>query len=549
MTNPDYSNLPSSLPVTSAKDEGKVTFSVRSELVVVPVVVTDGKNHLRGLKKEDFSVFENGKEQTISSFEEVTTDSSPVQRLQSEQDQFKNVFTGSPGARRVTLIVLDEVNTPFMDQAYARGQLVKYLSQHLQASDLVSLITMNWKGMRVIHDFSSDPAILIAALNKVSGSLPQLTDQERAVQGATSNSPFINRPIARLSPATIDSDATALTDFVQEADRSAVNYRQAAAIEATLACFLQLAQAYQGVPGRKSLVWLTGGFPFTLTDQNSLPGSGLGALYERAMQLMNQANIAVYPVDAAGLVNFGYSATAPLTARGRVTANINRVWLQGDVHATLADFAQMTGGRAFYDRNDLDTGISQASQDSSHYYVLGYYLDQKDRSPGWRKLKVKVRRDGAHILARNGFFVTPATMNAEASKRYDIREALFSPLDATALPVAVKWMEISHDGGKQRVAFLIGTPGKNIGIDPANHNRVSVEVAAIVKKPDGTQVDGISRDLNADLKSDAIDNFTKTLLTHQDQFELKSGDYTVKFVMRDNLTGKLGSVVAPLKVP
>ena len=129
----------------------------------------------------------------------------------------------------------------------------------------------------------------------------------------------------------------------------------------------------------------------------------------------------------------------------------NTNWRRMDTQATYETFASMTGGRPYYNSNDLVKGFRDAVRDSSEYYMLGYYLDHSDTKPGWRKLRVKVDREHAEVRARSGFFVTKTTVDPGTSRDIDVKLALESPMDYTALPVVVHWdtIEAAKEPGKK----------------------------------------------------------------------------------------------------
>src|SRR5579871_4804132 len=141
------------------------TLKSRSELVVVPVVVTDKSgDHVSGLKKEDFVLQENGVEQPISFFEEITTSPQRPARVQPHDNTFSNMLAEQPAAQRVTIMILDLLNTKFQDQKRVHDELVKFLSG-LDAAEPTALYVLTQTGLRTIHDFSTDPRVLIAAVH------------------------------------------------------------------------------------------------------------------------------------------------------------------------------------------------------------------------------------------------------------------------------------------------------------------------------------------------------------------------------------------------
>src|SRR5450755_2665058 len=173
------------------KENSELKFTARTELVLIPTLVTDkSHNHIGGLKKEDFTVLENGVEQKVATFEEITSAAQRWSRpgnpnASSNSNDFSNMLAGQPANRRVTLIVLDLLNTPFVDQAYARKDLLKYLTQSVDQREPTALYTLNRNGLHIIHDFTTDPRVLVAALHKVKGDAAPMADNGGTVEAIT----------------------------------------------------------------------------------------------------------------------------------------------------------------------------------------------------------------------------------------------------------------------------------------------------------------------------------------------------------------------------
>jgi len=169
-------------------EAAQATFTSRSELVLVPAVVSDKAGaHVTGLKKEEFTVLENGAEQKIATFEEVNSDPARAgRRAPTKPGEFTNEIIGdSRSMRRVTVIVFDLLNTGFPDQAYARSQLLKYLSQSLDRREPTGLYLLNIHGLHVVHDFTGDPEVLIAAVKKALGEPMPAVDTGSDLQAIT----------------------------------------------------------------------------------------------------------------------------------------------------------------------------------------------------------------------------------------------------------------------------------------------------------------------------------------------------------------------------
>lgn len=518
-----------------------VTFKSQTSMVQVPAIVVDkdGK-HLHGLTQSDFRVFENGIEQKIANVQEVTPISLPAQ-VATLPNTYTNVLFDSDQPCRLTVLVLDAINTPYSDQETGRENLVKYLSQNLNTKQSVALMQITDKGIRRLSGITDDPGALLTILKNVKGDTP---DTEAFA----------------VSPERFTSGPERL-HLEQLAAQTEAQTRQEQAIERTMRAFLAIAWSVSGVPGRKSLIWATGSFPFYIEAGSPEPDNPLLALlYERTMEALNDAQISVYPIDVRGLVadsagsgpppihdllnntvgsqNWGGATIDAKSARNQL--------LDSTLH-NLQVFADMTGGRAFYNRNDLSTGFQQAIDDSSSYYVLGYYRNSKDKKPGWRKLDVKLNREGSQVRARSGFFVGKTTLNPESTQQADENFALMSPFDSTGVPLMVRWNDATPNSGKdRRREFAMIVPASNV-VQAADSNRVNVDFIWEATK-NGSSVVKDGHNLKGDVNTEGLARLKREGVYYKNSLKLPPGEYQVKFVVRDNLSGRVGSITTPLSI-
>ena len=536
------------------ENNAEVKFTSRAELVLIPTLVTDKSGaHITGLKKEDFTLLENGAEQKIATFEEITSDPHYWPRP-ANPNEFSNSPAGGSSARRITLIVLDFINTPFMDQANARKELLKYLTQSVDRREPTGLYTLTRGGVRVIHDFTSDPRVLVAALHRVKGDPLQTVDSQEDVEAVTgSASPDGS---AGVDPGAVQSEADKLQTMMEDQELNFQSFEQRLAITYTLEGMQQMAQALSGFPGRKSIIWAGGGFPFSVSDNTmQLAPAGRDTLtdvmplYEHTWQLLNDAQIALYPLDVKGL-QVVTTPSASVRNPGRNYAR-NMSWRQTDTQSTFQTFAAMTGGRAYYNSNNLAKGFRAAVADSAQYYMLGYYLNQSNTKPGWRKLAVKVKREHVEVRARSGFFVTKATVDPGTNSNSDILSALRSPLDYTSLALVARWDNTTagKDPGKKHILYQLRVTADSELIDNSDNNHIALEFVALVKTPEGKPVDKpVGQTINAHLNAEQLSSMLQKGAAYTGALDLAPGEYSVRFVVRDNLSGRVGSVSAPLKV-
>ncbi|HZQ70004.1 MAG TPA: VWA domain-containing protein [Terriglobales bacterium] len=544
-------SLPGRYNVAHAYEEGKVEFKSETVLVQVPMIVSDkAGTHVHGLGRADFTVLEDGKPQKIATFEEIEPSRAPLD-LPKGKTQFVNLAAAGDAPRSIVVFALDTVNTPYLDQYYGRKQLIEYLADHVASGQVLSLVLITSRGVKVIHDFTADPGELIKALQNVKGEIPTMQGVDVDVQAAA----VVGRDLPDSAVASLNNIAPraqtqpALEDFLRNGEATLARMQQDQAIEHTMKAFLTIAWSLSGVPGKKSIIWATGGFPFFIDSPAAVPGGHLSLLYERAMQALNDAEISVYPVDVRGLVNYtvsDLSSTGGGSSYARSVAA--RAWLQDSTQEMLRDFAEMTGGRAFYNSNDLEKGYNRAVDDSSSYYVVGYYLDTSNTKPGWRKLKVKTGKPNLEVRARSGFFVTRATVDPDLTRQSDITYALSSPFDSTGIALTAKWRNTVAGGEKRKVNFgLLVPPDGILAQGSHNHVNLDVRIMALAKK-DGKIADGVSETIEADMNADTLAKLRADGLAYNNLLELSPGEYVVRFVVRDNGTGKVGRVTAPLTV-
>jgi hypothetical protein len=160
---------------------------------------------------------------------------------------------------------------------------------------------------------------------------------------------------------------------------------------------------------------------------------------------------------------------------------------------------------------------------------------------------VKVHRPHTEVRARNGFFVTNATVNPEASKKLEIENALASPFDSTGMGMTVRWRGATADGDKKKIAFGVSLPPDNMTMEQREKTHFSVEFVALALK-NGITVDSLTQNIQGTPTPETLAQIKAGGLTYNNYLELPSGQYTVRFLMRDNLSGRIGSVSAPLTV-
>ena len=521
----------------------KPGIAVRSEVVLIPAIVTDHSGaHVSGLTQTDFTVLENGQQQKIAFFHHIQVNAAPEEAA-SPNPPPPGEFTNKTQSRseRSAILVFDLLNSSITEQSNARDELMKFLSESPELGEPICLLAFDAYGISLLHDFTKDPALLAEALKNTKGQRsPKDTPTDanplesvyRGVHGWNSRSATRNAAAAQGRQAMLQY----FTDN-QAANLSARTWL-------TLEALREIGEAYSGIPGRKSLIWATGGFPFEMGDAShfGMYERALLPAYEEAWRTLTRGNIAVYPLDVEDLVNpafVGPNTGQPLPQHIGITSDVGK----------LESFAESTGGK-LCDRQTTALGCFNAAvDDSSDYYLIGFYQSSGNSNPGWRKLSVKVSRSGLQVRSRSGYYFR-APQDENVARKEDIQLALASPLDFTAIHFTVRVTGITDVNGKKSVGFTFLIPPGAIIVDESDNNHVSLDFAALAQKPDGTLMEGgLSQALEGHIKPEGVTALNSRGLSFPGSIELPSGEYSVRFVIRDNLAGQVGSTTASLKVP
>jgi len=529
------------------------TFTTSSELVLVPVNVKNRSGKpLVGLTQKDFVLKSDGKVEPVAIFEEMHTSKLPAAAAAPSHlpPQPRRIFANVPRVglpRNLIIIVIDLVNTPTLRQTWAKQRLVDYLAKNMPNQPF-ALVALTDKGLLQIHSFSSDPSTLAKALQKVKVALTRHEEQQIFTPGDPNMSSY----------------GDLLGAFNEAQFDEARMEKQAAAI--TLAGFEQLAQVYAGVPGRKSVIWLTTGIPFLQVAPDSLlvrmrPRTHLSAAlvpaYEHAFSLMNTADMTIYPVNLAGI-----STDASYLGDGIHTLMIPYLGIAAaaaespdptpaEVDDGMQRLADATGGTVCAANTTLKNCVNRAVQDASDYYLLGFYVSSKNRKPGWHKLSVNVLPAHGAVHTRTRYFLA-----AQSATNPKLMDALME----NAVGSTMTYSGIAFGVEKQMVPAKKTSTGKP---SPATTiYRIMIPATSVMeaKANGGLSFDVVTAPLAADGKIISADSqVTHIRMTPADARKVLLSGWNLVYAMppdksikslrvtiRDNTTSRIGAVTIPV---
>ena len=535
--------LPAAVPAlesqtSSAKSgglsNGDSTFRANTRIVVLDVSVTDAAgNPVRKLKARDFSVFEDGKQQDIRGFEEHGTDITPSERpvsLNLPPHTYTNyVASQEPGA--INILLFDSLNTDRTNLAIARQQLLLYLSQ-LPRNSRVALFTLDGE-LHLVHGFTDDPQPLIEAAQQLSTSPhPTLTTARD-----------VSESVAMLAEAGVIKNPAmyrSMTRFLWSEKESKDESRTFITMEA----LNQLARNMAGFPGRKNLIWISGGLPFDPTST--------APQMQKTVTLLAATQIAVYPIDVRGVAFIGAdAATRDSEIFGR-NESYDTSSGQNDelisVRETMVAMAKMTGGHAYYNRNDVASAISDGVKAGSNYYILAYRPQNNNWNSKFRKIAVKVSSPSAKVQCRPGYYAVPDPFGSPNIDRTFSLAMQPSAPTSTTLIIKARVLPQEELDKTTQVDILVDVHDLALAGGADHRQAPDVMFVAAAWDMNGKPNGSVSANYRQALSPAELASLMHTGLQVHQEIQLKPGSYQLRLGVVDRLSGKIGTLDVPVTV-
>lgn len=509
------------------------TLKVQSDLVLADVVARDKKTGLpvQGLKAGDFTILENGKPQKITSFD--TQDIANARALAASLSVAKHTATpaaeamGTDAARqagqfqnhRLIVLFFDTTSMQPDDLERAQQSAANFIEKQMQSADLVSVVSLG-NTLALDQDFTADKSALLRAVSQYGGD----SNQGFAL-GATGTTNQVE-------------DTTSFT-----ADESEYNDLNT---DRELYAIASIAKALGSLNQKKSLIYFSGGI--------QRDGIENEASLRTTINTAVRNNLSIYSIDTRGLQAIsplGDATTGSLRGNAAYTGGAlqNNLDANFNTQEVMATLSADTGGKAFFDSNDFAPAFTQVQNDTASYYVLGFHSSDIARDGRYRKLEVRIDRPDVRLTYRAGYYAPADFRHANRSQREeDLEAALDSDLPASDLSVYLQPFLFRGATGRYEVPVALLVPGAQIPFaQSGDRDKATLDILGAVKDAHGKVVQRVRDTVKLALAQ--TENATRKNIQYMTGLSLAPGTYHLKFVVRENETGKLGSFEADTLVP
>ncbi|HUS19123.1 MAG TPA: VWA domain-containing protein [Terriglobales bacterium] len=526
--------LPAQTPAPSAKPaeqpQRDFTFKVTSDLVLVNVVARDKKGNLiTDLKREDFTLLEDSKPQKISSFDIENTEMAALPEVvsaapadggpaQAATEAKPKAPTASINLKNRRLIVLFFDFSGMEEEEIVRAveAAQKYLDQQMTAADTVAITSFS-SSLIVNQDFTADRGALKKALARFT---------------STSGEGFQSAADADSSGNAFAADDSDFTSF--NTDRK-------------LQALQSLAKGLARIEQKKSIIYFSNGVSSSGLENQSQ----LRATVNEAVK----ANVAIYTMDVRGLQALPPGGDAS-TGSSRGTGIFTGAAVQSQMDAnfgsqeTLTTLAADTGGKAFLDSNDFNKVFDRVQQDTSAYYVLSFRSANPNKDGRYRKITVKSNRPDLRLEYRSGYYAGKDFAHSSKDDREEaLEKELNSELPATDVAVYMAASYFRRNDGQYYVPVSIVVPGSEIPFTRSSDvDKASLDIIGVVRLGQ-TPIPVASARETVKLNVQESQNVKRKNVQYNTGFILAPGTFHLKFVVRENQTGRIGSFETDITVP
>ncbi len=513
-----------------------------SDLVRIDVEVTDKSGKpIKGLRADQFTVTDDGKRQEISSFS--YSDIEGIESAAAAEDKpiivpVDNQGPNAPSAdaisdqlrdRRLIVLFFDLTSMQSDDLIRAHDAAAKFVKEQMTKADVVAVVAFSSK-LIVLANFTNDHVTLDKAIGQLTAT--SISDLSNPLYAAAENGEY---DVQEYTGAAYTPDETEFNVFNTD--------QKLAAVEG-------MANVLSAFPGRKALVEFTGGITQTGEENRTQ--------LRAATDAANRADVSIYSIDSRGLFATppgGDTTTNAATGTSMFTGAsvFHQTDQREDSRDTLATLSTDTGGKAFFDLGDLSEALPKIQQDNTGYYLIGYRLGADVKRDGrWRTIRVKVNAPGAHVRYREGYYAPRDFQHLQKEDRdQQLADAVNSDNPVVELPVAVEtaMFRLSDQQTYVPIAAKISASALDWA-EKHGHRQAEFDFAVEVRAVPSRQVVAQLRDTTqVNLDPQRFQQINQKNLLYQGGVVLAPGNYRLKFVARENESGKIGTFEQNLSVP
>ena len=509
------------------------TLKVNSDIVLTNVIVRDKKTGavVKDLKASDFTVLENGKPQKIASFDyQNVNDAASLAETHTVSGSAKianllnNEMAADPAElkdHRLMVFFFDLSSMQPEDIDRAVDSAKNFVNKQMQPADLVALVSLS-TSVTLDQDFTQDKTAILKGLGKYDGS-----EGTGFTAGGTTGS----------NEGTADDASSFVAD---DSEYASLN------TDRELYAIQEIAKSVERVDSRKSMLYFSGG----LTRQGVENQASLRAATNAAVK----ANMAIYSVDTRGLQALsplGDASTGSLRGKSAFNGASYQSAISSNFSSqeTLGTLASDTGGKFFGDSNDFSPAFQQIQHDTEAYYILGFRSTNLARDGSFRHLTVKLNRNDVKLEYRPGYYAPADFQHSKTEDREaQLTDQLRSDLPATDVSVYLQALYFRTEDNRYYVPVSLIVPGSQIPfLKNGDKDKANLDVLGQVKNAQGIAVGNI-RD-TVKLALDPALGVKQKNIQYSTGFTLAPGRYHLKFVVRENQTGLMGSFETDLNVP
>jgi VWFA-related protein len=522
-----------------------VTFRTEVNYVEVDAAVftSDGR-FVADLGRSDFEVLEDGQPQDVTAFSLVSIPiERPEQPLFASRPIAADVVTNArPFDGRLYVIVLDDLHTGATRSLNVRKAAREFVERYMGANDLAAVVHTSGR-TDASQDFTSNKALLAASIDKFMGQKLRSQTLERLDQYQRQ----------RAVPTGPSGSSITRVDDPLDAERGFQAVRTLRALE-------NISEWVGSIRGRrKAIVFLSEGVDYDVYDFQKRETTTLVDAMREVIANATRSNVSIYSVDPRGLTSMGedsIEATGgfpddPMLRLGMSSFNDELRLAQ----QSLRSLSEDTGGYASINSNDFTNAWTRVVSDSSSYYVLGYYPRNDKRDGRFRRIDVRVKREGVEVRSRKGYTApkgkapTPKPP-ADDKASPELRQVLDSPVPLSGLTMRAFAVPFKGTAPNASVAIGIEASGRDLNFSERDGKFVNdFEVSAIAIDSQGKVRDGDRSLLNMGLKAETRARVAEQGLRIQTRLKLPPGKYQIRVGARETGGGRLGSLNYDIVVP